>query len=536
MAVETQPRRALAENCVESNLIQLSRCHTRKLNLEETIGSQQAIRALLVYPELPVTYWGFQHSTSFEGHRSASPPLGLLTIAAMLPENWQRRLVDMNLRALRTADLEWADIVFISAMIVQKESLCKVVDLCKRHGKRVVVGGPYITTSAKSLPQADHIFLGEAETTFPEFLRDLRRGEPKRIYQANERPPLSLVPLPDISLLDLKQYSFMSLQYSRGCPFNCEFCDIIEIYGRVPRTKSNEQVIAELDALLRAGWYGIVFIVDDNFIGNKRNVKRLLPDLIDWSERHRYPFSFATEASVNLADDDDLLEMMRRAGFRHVFIGIETPVEASLKETQKKQNTHRDLLESVKNVQGYGIEVMGGFIVGFDNDPDDIFERQIDFIRESAIPLAIVSLLTALPDTQLWRRLEKEGRLLAESTGNLTDSTLNFVPRMDARRLVDGYKMIMRTLYSPGEYYERVLSSLTRVRRYRPAPRRLSPAGELAALTRVVVRLGMRGQGRREFWRFMKRVLVSHRQDLPNAVMLAAMGHHFRRLTEIYCQ
>ncbi len=536
MAVETQSRKALAENCVKSNLIQLSRRNTPKLSFAGKRGSQKAIRALFINPELPVTYWGFQHSTSFEGHRSASPPLGLVTIAAMLPGDWQRRLVDMNLRALGTADLEWADIVFVTGMIVQKESLHHVVDLCKQYGKRVVVGGPYITTSPETLPHADHIFLGEAETTFPEFLRDLKDGQPKRIYKANERPPLSLVPLPDISLLDLKQYSFMSLQYSRGCPFNCEFCDIIEIYGRVPRTKGNEQVIAELDALLRAGWYGIVFIVDDNFIGNKRNVKRLLPDLIDWSERHHHPFSFATEASVNLADDDDLLEMMRRAGFRHVFIGIETPVEASLRETQKKQNTHRDLLESVKKVQSYGIEVMAGFIVGFDNDPDDIFERQINFIRESAIPMAIVSLLTALPETQLWRRLNKEGRLLTESTGNLTDSTLNFVPRMDASRLVDGYKMIMRTIYSPGEYYERVLNCLAQLRRYRRAPRRLSPAGEIAALTRVVVRLGMRGHGRREFWRFMKRVLVSHRQELPNAVMLAAMGHHFRKLTEIYCR
>jgi radical SAM superfamily enzyme YgiQ (UPF0313 family) len=383
---------------------------------------------------------------------------------------------------------------------------------------------------------ADHIFLGEAEITFPEFLSDLRCGEPKHIYQANERPPLSLVPLPDLKLLDLKQYSFMSLQYSRGCPFNCEFCDIIEIYGRVPRTKSNEQMIAELDALLRLGWYGIVFIVDDNFIGNKRNVKRLLPELIEWSERHHYPFSFATEASVNLADDDNLLEMMRRAGFRRVFIGIETPVEASLKETQKEQNTHRDLLESVKKIQSYGMEVMGGFIVGFDNDPTDIFERQINFIRESAIPLATVSLLEALPDTQLWRRLAKEGRIVAEATGNNTDSALNFIPKMEASDLINGYKMIMRTIYGPAEYYQRVLNCLARVNWDGPAPRRLSPAGEIAGLIRVIIWLGVRDHGRREFWRYLRRVLISHRQELPNAMMLAATGYHFRKLTEIYCR
>lgn len=536
MAVETRSVNDIAEDRTESNLIQLSRQTTLKLNSEEIKGGLPATRVLLVYPEFPATYWGFHYSVAFEGKRSASPPLGLLTVAAMLPDNWERRLVDMNISPLRTSDLEWADLVFVSAMIVQKESLRHVVELCKRHGKRVVVGGPYITTSAESLPQADHIFLGEAETTFPEFLHDLMCGQPKHIYQASERPSLSLVPLPDLSLLDLKQYSFMSLQYSRGCPFNCEFCDIIEIYGRVPRTKSNEQVIAELDALLRVGWYGIVFIVDDNFIGNKRNVKRLLPELIEWSKRHHYPFSFATEASVNLADDEVLLEMMRDAGFRHVFIGIETPVEASLKETQKVQNTHRDLLESVKKVQSYGMEVMAGFIVGFDNDPDDIFERQINFIRDSAIPLATVSILEALPDTQLWRRLAGEGRILAEATGNNTDSALNFVPKMDASRLVQGYKTIMRTIYAPGEYYERVLNCLARVRRDRPAPRRLTFAGEIATLIRVVVRLGMRDHARREFWRFMRRVLVSHRSELPNAMMLAAMGYHFRKLTEIYCQ
>lgn len=533
MVVDTRP---VAEKRAESDLIQLPRQNTRKLNSGDIKGNRQAMRVLLVYPEFPVTYWGFNLSVAFEGKRSACPPLGLLTIAAMLPSSWERRLLDMNISPLRRADLEWADLVLISAMIVQQESLRRVVDLCKRHGKRVIVGGPYITTSVESLPQADHIFLGEAETTFPEFLRDLMHGEPKRIYQASERPSLSLIPLPDLSLLDLKQYSFMSLQYSRGCPFNCEFCDIIEIYGRVPRTKSNEQVLAELDALLRAGWYGIVFIVDDNFIGNKRNVKLLLPELIEWSKRHHYPFSFATEASVNLADDNHLLAMMRAAGFRHVFVGIETPVEASLKETQKGQNMHRNLLESVEKIQSYGIEVMAGFIVGFDNDPDDIFERQINFIRDSAIPLATVSILEALPGTQLWRRLASEGRILAEATGNNTDSSLNFVPKMDAARLVNGYKMIMRTIYSPGEYYERVLNCLARVRRDSPAPRRLSFGGEIATLIRVVVRLGMRDHARREFWRYMMRVLVSHRQELPNALMLAAMGYHFRKLTEIYCQ
>src|SRR5207253_852473 len=280
------------------------------------------------------------------------------------------------------------------------------------------------------------------ETTLPEFLRDLEQGCAQRIYKAAERPPLTLTPVPHFQLAELGKYSAMSVQYSRGCPFQCEFCDIIEIYGRVPRTKSNQQMLAELDALYDLGWRGIVFIVDDNFIGNKRNVKLLMPELVEWSERHGSPFSFITEASVNLAEDGALLEMMRQANFRRVFLGIETPVEESLKEAQKGQNTRRDLLESVRKIQSYGMEVMAGFIVGFDTDPEDIFERQIKFIQESGIPLAMVGLLTALPDTQLWRRLEREGRLLEESTGNNTDGSLNFIPRMDTGRLVEGYKSI----------------------------------------------------------------------------------------------
>ena len=490
------------------------------------------MKTLLVYPEFPDTYWSFRHALSFEGKRSAFPPLGLLTISAMLPDAWERRLVDMNVQPLKAADIDWADVVFCSAMLVQKDSLRRVVELCKAEGKRVVIGGPYVTTSAEHLPEADHIFLGEAETTFPEFVRDLDRGEPKRIYQAAERPALSETPIPHFQLADLKHYSAMSVQYSRGCPFQCEFCDIIEIYGRVPRTKSNEQMLAELDALFRLGWRGMVFIVDDNFIGNKRNVKKLLPALADWSERHGNPFSFITEASVNLAEDEELLDGMRRANFRRVFLGIETPVEASLKEAQKGQNMRGNLLDSVRRIQNYGMEVMAGFIVGFDNDPDDIFERQIEFIRESAIPLAMVGLLTALPDTQLWRRLEREGRLLLESTGNNTDGSLNFVPKMDATRLIEGYKSLMRTIYSPGEYYQRALNCLERVVAGAPDARRNRVASDVVTLSRIVLALGVRDRARGEFWRYLRCALTRHREKFAEAVRLAAVGYHFRKLTE----
>lgn len=493
------------------------------------------MKVLLVYPEFPDTYWSFRHALSFIGKRSAFPPLGLLTISAMLPASWEKRVVDMNVRSLKPSDIEWADMVFATAMLIQKDSLRDVVDRCKAKGKRVAIGGPYVTTTL-DLVDADHVFLGEAETTLPEFINDLERGEAKRTYQAAERPPLSITPVPDFHLAELKRYSSMSVQYSRGCPFNCEFCDIIEIYGRVPRTKSNSQMLNELDALRRVGWRGPVFIVDDNFIGNKKNVRKLLPELADWQERHGHPFELFTEASVNLAEDDALLKDMRRAGFYRVFLGIETPDADSLKEAQKTQN-RGDLVEAVKKIQSYGMEVMAGFIVGFDSDPEDIFERQINFIRKSAIPLAMVGLLNALPDTQLWRRLEREGRLLREGDGNNTNCSLNFVPKMDPARLVEGYKSIMRTIYSPAEYYQRALDCLGWVRHtvLPTKTRRTLTGNNVATLVRIILKLGIRDGERVEFWRFMRHVLKDHRAKFEEAMSFAVTGYHFRKLTEAFC-
>ena len=491
------------------------------------------MRILLVNPEFPDTYWSFRHALPFISKRCAFPPLGLLTVSALLPRAWQRRLVDLNIQALKSSDIAWADMIFVTAMLVQKESLHKVVARCKAMGKRVVLGGPYVTTTIEDLPQADHVFIGEAETTLPQFVEDLERGEPKRTYQAIERPPLSTTPVADFQLANFKRYSAMSVQYSRGCPFQCEFCDIIEIYGRVPRTKSNQQILSELDALLKLGWRGTVFIVDDNFIGNKKNVRRLLPELADWQERNRYPFSLLTEASINLADDDILLSEMQRAGFHRVFLGIETPVEESLKEAQKTQN-RGNMVESIKKIQHYGMEVMAGFIVGFDNDPDDIFQRQIDFIRESAIPLAMVGLLNVLPDTQLWRRLNREGRLLGESTGNNTNCSLNFVPKMDPSRLIEGYQSIMRTIYKPSEYYQRALDSLKRTSERVSDPDHTSIFSAIAAMTRVALKLGVLDRERKEFWRFFAQTIGSPRSRFAESMRLAALGYHFRKLNEAY--
>jgi radical SAM superfamily enzyme YgiQ (UPF0313 family) len=489
------------------------------------------MKVLLINPEYPDTYWSFRHALPFEGKRSAFPPLGLMTVSALLPPSWERRLVDLNVRRLRSSDIDWADLIMATAMLVQKDSLKHVVQRCRAKGKRVVVGGPYVSTTVEELPEADHLFVGEAETTLPEFVEDLERGTTKRTYRAVERPPLSITPLPDFRLADLKRYSAMSVQYSRGCPFNCEFCDIIEIYGRVPRTKSNRQMLTELDALRALGWRGTVFIVDDNFIGNKKNVRQLLPELAGWQKRHGYPFSLITEASVNLAEDEPLLANMQNAGFRRVFLGIETPAEESLQEAQKTQN-RGNLLDSVKKIQSYGMEVMAGFIVGFDNDPEDIFERQIKFIRESAIPLAMVGILTALPDTQLWRRLKREGRLLSESSGENTNCQLNFVPKMDAARLIAGYQSIMRKIYKSSEYYQRALDSLKRTPQDSAEPNSLGVLSGSAAFVRIALKLGVLDPERKEFWRYFAHTLVYHHRRLAESMRLAAMGYHFRKLNE----
>ena len=494
----------------------------------------RAMKVLLVNPKFPDTYWSFRHALPFEGKRSVFPPLGLLTVSGLLPRSYERRLVDLEIEPLKTSQIDWADMIFITGMLAQKKSLHEIVERCRKRGKRIVLGGPYVTSTIEELPYADHIFQGEAETTLPQFFEDLERGTAKRTYKAPERPPMSLAPLADFGLVNMKKYSCMSVQYSRGCPFSCEFCDIIEIYGRIPRTKSNQQIIAEFNELKRLGWRGPLFIVDDNFIGNKKNVRLLLPALIDWQKKNGYPFSLLTEASVNLADDDDLLSAMKEAGFRRVFLGIETPVEESLKEAQKSQN-RGNLLESVRRIQSHGMEVMAGFIVGFDNDPEDIFERQIEFIRESAIPMAMVGMLNALPDTQLWKRLEKEGRLLgADATGNNTIATVNFIPKMDVETLVAGYQRIMRTIYKPSEYYRRALDSLQRVPQDIPEAHQYHGLKAVKAFLRIAFKLGVLDAERREFWRFFLEAARTHHDRMTELLRHAAMAYHFRKLNESY--
>jgi len=419
-------------------------------------------------------------------------------------------------------------VVFCSAMIVQGPSLVEHLARAKRHGRRTVVGGPISSAHDAAISHADHVVEGEAEELIGQLAADLERGEARPHYSHPQLPDVTRVPLPDLELAPLKRYSSMSVQFSRGCPFTCEFCDIIEIYGRRPRTKTPDQVCAELDQLQRLGWRGSVFMVDDNFIGNKKNVKLLLPRLVRWMRDHRYPFTLYTEASLNLAEDEELLALLREAHFTRVFLGIETPVAESLKETTKFQNLRKDLLESVRLIQSYGMEVMGGFIVGFDNDPADVFDRQIEFIRKAAIPLSMVGLLNAIPNTQLWRRLKAEGRLLKASLGNNTVADLNFIPRMDTQQLLDGYRRILQTIYTPREYFQRASDFLSQLGSGSRSPLVLS---DVMALGRSLWRQGFRSNYRQEYWKFLVQAVGRHRRHFSKAITLAIMGHHFFELT-----
>jgi radical SAM superfamily enzyme YgiQ (UPF0313 family) len=452
-----------------------------------------------------------------------------MTIAALLPSSWQKRLIDTNVERLKETDLTWADVVLVSGMQVQQEHLASIIERCRVRGLRTVVGGPIASSMPAAELKADHVVIGEAEDLIATLARDLEAGQARPVYEAAEKPEMLRSPLPDLSLIKMNRYSTMTVQYSRGCPFNCEFCDIIEIYGRRPRTKSVSQVLAELDQLQRAGWRASVFVVDDNFIGNKKRAKELLTAMVEWGRIHEFPFRFCTEASLNLADDPELLQLMKDARFTSVFLGIETPDERSLVANHKLQNTRRDLLASVKVIQQYGIEVMGGFILGFDTDREDVFDRMVEFIQKSAIPIAMVGLLQAMPGTQLFHRMWKEGRILNGGDGNNTDCKLNFLPRMDAARLVEGYRSVLQRIYSCDAYYERVKLLLSRCP---PAGRQRLSYAKIRAMVSSVVRQGLIGRSRFSYWKFVLTVATRYRRSFGMAMTLAVMGYHFQVITE----
>ncbi len=487
------------------------------------------MKALLIYPEFPDTFWSFKHALKFIHKKAAFPPLGLLTLGAMLPEEWSTRLIDLNVKPVTERDLAWADAAFISAMSVQRDSAHQIIARCKEEGVKVVAGGPLFTSEYEEFDQVDHFVLNEAELTLPLFLADLERGSAKPSYKTSEFSNISTTPAPRWELADMKRYASMNIQFSRGCPFDCDFCNVTALFGHRPRIKSSGQVIVELDALYGLGWRGQVFFVDDNFIGNKRYLKtQLLPALVEW-RKDKKGIRFNTEASVNLVDDRQLMEMMVQAGFDTVFIGIETPDEESLAECNKKQNKNRDLIESVKRIQRAGLQVQGGFIVGFDSDTQSIFQRQIDFIQKSGIVTAMVGLLQAPVGTRLYERLKQEGRLLGHTSGDNVDGTTNIITRMDLDTLREGYRNIMQHIYSRKHYYRRVKTFL---REYK-APKIKIPLDyqSILAFLRSNIRLGIIGSERLQYWGLLWWTLFRRPGLLPLAVTFAIYGYHFRKVS-----
>jgi radical SAM superfamily enzyme YgiQ (UPF0313 family) len=485
------------------------------------------MNVLLLYPEFPDTFWSFKHALKFIRKRASFPPLGLLTVAAMLPPEWAKRLVDASVRMLREKDLAWADVVFVSAMIAQRDSARALIARCRAAGKTIVAGGPLFTLEHGQFPEVDHFVLNEAEVTLPDFLRDFQRGDARRVYASSEFPDIRQTPAPSWELADLRRYASMSVQFSRGCPFDCEFCNVTAMFGHRPRTKATSQLIAELDGLRQRGWRGAVFFVDDNFIGNKRVLKEeLLPALIQW-QRGGSGTQFFTEASINLADDADLMRLMVEAGFNQVFVGIETPEEASLAECNKRQNRNRDLVADVKRIQRAGLEVQGGFIVGFDSDAPTIFARQIEFIQKSGIVTAMVGLLQAIPGTKLHERLSIQGRLIGHTTGNNVDGTTNFIPRMKVETLRDGYRRLMGHLYAPGPYYQRIRTFLREYQR----PKISGPFNwrYFMAFLQANVRLGILGRERFHYWGLLLWTFFRRPSHFHLAVTLSIYGHHFRK-------
>ena len=490
---------------------------------------------LMVYPRYPVTFWSFKYVLKYISKKAAFPPLGLLTVAAMLPEDWNVRLVDLNIEKMHDSDLQWADFVMISAMLVQKNSVNEVLQQCQRLKKKVIAGGPLFTARPEEYADlVDHLILNEAECTLPPFLSDLARGTAQRVYRSNEFPALQKTPLPRWDLAKINYYALLMIQFSRGCPFNCEFCDVTSLFGHNPRIKTEEQFLQELQSIYDIGWRGGLFIVDDNFIGNKKAIKSMLPKIVTWMQARNYPFEMLTETSINIADDDELIHLMTQAGFTDVFIGLETPNEESLQECSKNQNCKRDMSAAIKKLQAAGLQVFGGYIVGFDHDDENIFARQIKFIQETGVVTAMVGLLQALPNTKLWHRLKKENRLADSSSGDNTDGSLNFIPRMDKTKLISGYNKLIKTIYSPRYYYQRVNEFL---KTYQPIPvirKHRYSLQRLKALLKSVFYIGILGNGVTQwyYWKLLLKTLIFYRHSFAEAMTLIVYGHHFRKMAK----
>lgn len=490
------------------------------------------MKVILVYPEYPVTFWSFKYALQFVKKKSNLPPLGILTVAAMLPKDWELKLVDMNVEPLKNSDIVQADYVLISAMNIQKDSVRSVINRCRKLGIKTIGGGPLFSTEPEKYDDVDYLLLYEGEDCIPEFLEDLKNNRVKHIYNTKSFPDLKNTPIPRWDLLKQDQYAMMSLQFSRGCPFHCEFCNIVSLFGHRPRTKSLDQVIQELDAIYKTGWRGGVFFVDDNFIGNKRLLKQeILPGMIRWMKRHRYPFAFFTEVSINISDDEELMKLMTQAGFDNVFIGIETVDPDCLDECDKTQNCKRDLLECVKIIQQHGMQVQGGFILGFDNDKPTIFKNMYRFIQQSGIVTAMVGLLTAPPGTKLYERMEKEGRIRDEFAGVNTTESTNIITVMDMDQLIKGYRKVVFSIYNQKHFYRRVRTFL---QNFRPLDLHKEPVTwtKVAAFLKICFLLGVVDPYRKDFWDLLKWAAKKKPgafARFARAVSFAAYGYHFRK-------
>lgn len=488
------------------------------------------MKILFIYPEYPDSFWSFKHALKFITKKAAVPPLGLITVSAMLPKLWQKRLIDMNVTKLRLYDVQWADLVFISAMYIQKESVNKVIEECKSNNKIIVAGGPLFTQEYQNYPQIDHFILNEAEITLPPFLDDLRTGNPKKLYRTSEYADISQSPIPDYDLLDRGKYAFMNVQVSRGCPFSCNFCEITALLGHKVRMKSSSQIIREFEILYNLKWRGPVLIVDDNFIGNKNEVKNnLLPDIKSWMQSHKFPFTFNTETTINLADDEELMTLMVESGFNSTFIGIETTDEQSLNECNKTQNKNRNLLQSVRKIQNAGMQVSGGFIVGFDSDTSKVFQNQIDFIQKSGIVSAMVGLLNAPKNTKLYRKLKAQNRLIKDPTGNNTDFSMNFIPKMNYNEIIEGYQNVIRSIYTNKPYYKRIRHLLLNYNHPRIKQSKIS-FSLFKALFKSVYFIGLLSKGRSEYWKLIIWTLLNRPRSIIVAITYTVYGYHYQKV------
>lgn len=488
---------------------------------------------LLVYPESPGVFWSMGHIMKFVGKKAVYPPLPLLTVAAMLPEDWNKRLVDLHVQQLSDHDLSWADYVFLSGMYVHRESMIEVIRRCNEAGVKVVGGGPYLSHEYEKFEGVDHLVLNEAEVTLPGFLADLEKGCPQPLYTSQDLADLHETPIPLWELADMDLYIEGLIQYSRGCPYQCDFCDVTLLFGRLPRTKTAEQIIAELDSMGDLDRFRSIFFADDNLIGNKKHLKtELLPALIEWRSARKVEVPFRTQVTINIADDQELMDLMIEAGFRGIFIGIETPEEESLISCKKKQNTKRDLIENVKTLQQSGFDVYAGLIVGFDTDTSDIFQKQIDFIQESGLVVALVNILKTPPGTELYKRMEREGRLLEENLDG-REGEADFVPTMGVDVLYRGFQEVVQYIYDPEHLYERIITFLKQYR----LPK--NPGLSIKALRKdagpflkSVYYLGIIENGRTYYWKLLLWTILNRPALFPLAIELWILTYHYRKIYE----